>query len=33
MDNHTPVEPENLEIILKADEETREWVYKNYERE
>lgn len=30
MDNHVPVEIENLEIILKVDEETRKWVYKNY---
>ena len=30
MDNHMPVEIENLEIILKVDEETRKWVYKNY---
>lgn len=30
MDNHVPVEIKNLEIILKVDEETRKWVYKNY---
>ena len=30
MDNHMPVEIENLEIILKVDEETRKWVYANY---
>ena len=30
MDNHMPVEIENLEIILKVDEETRKWVYENY---
>ena len=30
MDYHMPVEIENLEIILKVDEETRKWVYKNY---
>ena len=30
MDNHMPVEIENLEIILKIDEETRKWVYANY---
>ena len=30
MDNHVPVEIENLEIILKVDEETRKWVYANY---
>ena len=30
MDNHMPMEIENLEIILKVDEETRKWVYKNY---
>lgn len=30
MDNHMPVEIENLEIILKVDEETRKWVYGNY---
>ena len=30
MDNHVPVEIENLEIILKVDEETRKWVYENY---
>ena len=30
MDNHMPMEIENLEIILKVDEETRKWVYANY---
>lgn len=30
MDNHMPVEIENLEIILKVDEETRKWIYENY---
>ena len=30
MDNHMPVEIENLEIILKVDDETRKWVYANY---
>lgn len=30
MDNHMPVKIENLEIILKVDEETRKWVYENY---
>lgn len=30
MENHTPCEAENLEIILRADEETREWVYAHY---
>lgn len=30
MDNHMPVEIENLEIILKVDKETRKWVYENY---
>ena len=30
MENHTPCEAENLEVILKADEETREWVYAHY---
>ena len=30
MNNHMPVEIENLEIILKVDEETRKWVYANY---
>ena len=30
MDNHMPGEIENLEIILKVDEETRKWVYANY---
>lgn len=30
MNNHMPVEIENLEIILKVDEEIRKWVYENY---
>ena len=30
MENHTPCEAENLEIILRADRETREWVYAHY---
>ena len=33
MENHVPYEPENLEIILKADEETRKWVYAHYGKE
>lgn len=30
MERHTPVEIENLETILAADKNTREWVYENF---
>lgn len=30
MDNHVSEKIENLETILKADRETRDWVYRNY---
>lgn len=32
MENHKPQEIKNLDTILKADEETRKWVYENYDR-
>lgn len=32
MENHKPQEIKNLDTILKADEETRKWVYENYNR-
>ena len=30
MENHIPEEVKNLETILKADQETRKWVYEKY---
>lgn len=30
MDNHSLVEIDDLDSILKVDRETREWIYKNY---
>ena len=30
MNNHTPKEIKDLETILKVDQDTRKWVYKNY---
>lgn len=32
MENHKPQEIKNLDTILKTDEETRKWVYENYDR-
>ena len=31
MENHVPCEADSLETILKADEDTRKWVYSNYD--
>ena len=32
MERHIPVEIESVELIKKIDKETRNWVYKEYER-